>query len=99
MENQPSTSFARVEDTLAPRSTVILSALPWLELSSSYEGRVLQCFIPNERNIFDPIEFLEASQIPFVFNIHKFLSRFINAKIYFCLEAEFVFVKMPLRRF
>ena len=82
MESQPSTSFARVEDTHVPRSTVIRNALPWLQLSSSYEGRVLQSFIPNERNILDPIDFLEACQIPFVFNIHSFLSRFLNAKIF-----------------
>ena len=75
------TSLARLEDegTHVPRSTVIQNTLPWVEVSSSYEGKVLQCFIPNEGNILDPIVFLEASQIPIVFNIHKLLSRFINA--------------------
>ena len=83
------------EESTVPRPTVIQNLLPWLEISSAFEGRVLKCFIPNSKNIRDPIVFLEASQVPFILNVHKFLSQFSNAKIYCSLETEFMIVKKP----
>ena len=43
MASIPSTSNDSVDDVIrnVPRSTVIQNALPWLEVSSSYEGRVV----------------------------------------------------------